>query len=151
MKIYLVWRGEYSDKNVECVTTDREKAEKYAALMNNERLAEEQDDYFYCEDYRVEERDTDYFPDISSTLDFADKHDIVYGWKFISSYSAYEKNRTILDRCYFKKEERNVVVEEKEFGEKIYIVHILADSKDLALKIGSDIIAKHRAIKEGIA
>lgn len=150
MRIYLVWSGEYSDKRVECVTTDREKAEKYAALMNNRLLAEEQEGYCWSDDYYVAEHDTDSFPDISSTLDFAEKNDMVYGWEFTSSYNPYGKNRTeILDRCYFEKKERNVVT--KGHGKDSYVAHILADTEDLAWKIGRDIIAKHRAMIEGIA
>lgn len=152
MKIYLVWSGEYSDKRVKYVTTDREKAEQYTAFMNNERLAKElEGDWYYLDDYYVEECDTDNFPDMSSTLDLVEKNDMVYGWKFVSSYNHYGKNRTKLGRCYFKKEERNVVTKENKVGGDVYVVHILADSKDLALKIGSDIIAKHRAMIEGIA
>ena len=135
-KVYLVWQGEYSDSRVIAVFDNLRDAEVHAAKV---------DDNCQIEERVVNEIKINYDNDTTVGYNItACYYDGEFSWISVDSYCSAKigKNRPV----------RNKVNEIKRYGPHAayYKVMVVANSKDKALKIASDLIAKYRAEKAGL-
>ena len=122
MKIYIITKGEYSDYRICAVATDSEKADQLAEFFSSK-----------YEKAEVEEYDTDDAPDLTEGK--------------------------IVFRVHFDKHGNVVSVEEwfKDYWDSLpfqhnrnLVVHVLANTKEAAIKIGAEKRAKFLAEKMGL-
>lgn len=132
MKVWLVWEGEYSDKDVIGVFGDEHVAEVYASRV---------DDGCYITEHEISKIEYDKCINICYTIKicYCDNN---FQWESVKAYSAYKvgKNRQKLN---------DVILNEYPHV-TYYYVTVVAKSKDEAFKKANDLVAKYRAEKAGL-
>lgn len=128
MRVYIITSGEYSDYEIEHVTLDKEKAERYCAVLNGKSR---------YEDYRVEEYKLDDF-EVSENLEIK--------WRVnVRIYNPYGLNAKAEIRDIFKvsADAKDDIVVRADYAYVPVLMKKLDEDK--ACKIALDRLAKWKA------
>ena len=138
MKAYVITQGEYSDKHIVHITTDKKKAERYIEY-NNARYV---DRYYwgncYLEEYEIDDFEVDDTP-----------IEKVNTWNI----DVYDNGKIQVKRvCMCHREESRVEDYHCYTKPCFYSVVVFTDdeSEEKAKKIAVDLVAKYKAEQEGI-
>ena len=132
MKVWLVWRGEYSDASVIAVFDNERDAEIHAAMV---------DDDCYIESHEVGKAEYDRDKEIGYKIKMC-YFDNEFKWVSVNGYFARRvgRNRPTVNKVF-----------EANYGKAVYYrVNVYAKSNESATKKASDIVAKYRAEKLGL-
>ncbi len=131
MKVYVIEKGEYSDRHVIGVTLDEEKA-KYVVEEGNNR---ERKTFWYSTDYAYTEFEIDKFDELYNLY----KNDYKM---FKVDKDLKNKEITISERDIDDNLDDSGIVR-KSYYENYLYVYVLANTAEKALKIASDKFAEY--------
>lgn len=131
MKVYVIEKGEYSDRHVIGVTLDEEKA-KYVVEEGNNR---ERKTFWYSADYAYTEFEMDKFDELYNLY----KNDYKM---FRVEKDLKNKDITISERDIADNLDNSGIVRKYDYDNYLS-VYVLANTTEKALKIASDKFAEY--------
>lgn len=131
MKVYIITQGEYSDYHICAVAVDRKRAEHLAKLYNS-RYNETQIEEFDTDDVGLDKYDLENEPLLRYYVRLNRGFEPEVSEEYLKA-SDVEKYKT----------EGNFARRSNGMAEtNIYMAHVVADTKEKAIKIAQDMYAK---------
>ena len=132
MKVYVVEKGEYSDRHVIGVTLDEEKA-KYVVEEGNNR---ERKTFWYSTDYAYTEFEMDKFDELYNL--YKNNYKLFRVWKDLENKQITITEAELGD--YYLDE---IGIVRKSYWDNYLYVFVLTNTEEKALKIASDKFAEY--------
>ena len=133
MKVYVIEKGEYSDRHVIGVTLDEEKA-KYVVEEGNNRVSK---NFWYCStDYAYTEFEMDKFDELYNL--YKNNYKLFRVWKDLENKQITITEAELGD--YYLDE---IGIVRKSYWDNYLYVFVLTNTEEKALKIASDKFAEY--------
>lgn len=134
MKVYLISVGEYSDRYIKKVFTDKDTAIRYCAFFNGKRIST------WADEAEIIEMEADNWKVDGEVTPY-------YQYSFSDRFTEYDGDYD--DDPYITTERVNSVTTNSR--EKYCItVSLTEDNLDKAKKVGYDLLAKYKAQENGL-